>query len=618
MRIYIDIDDVVTETARMLCVFADELFGRKVAYENVFAFDVRDSFSLDDAQTARLMSRAHSEEALASYPETPGASATIISWMAAGHDITFVTGRPAMTHEGTCRWLEAHGLGGIPVIHVDKFGRELAAMFKSCDYVVTLDDFLAMRFDFAVEDSPIGLGHLARIPGCRVAVFNRPWNAKTAMPSDAFHRCADWREVDELMNETCELISEEPRPRTALADDLRAELMQRALDPSDCIRLTLSRHQGLGPAKESVRPVAMGGATVWQRERTQGKQIVVRNFAAGAEAEGAIAELLDATGAREYHLAAAKGDLHVRITRKGRALVSRGKAQGAAAAAPAPHDRAKDTPLSRFDSAALLRIIGLADASGAIRASMRGKYDQINAFLAEVDALLADNAPDAARTFRILDCGCGRAYLTLSVCRYLQCVHGMDVAVCGVDRNESVIATCREMAASLDMARAAEFVAADLADFAPQGRPDLVLSLHACDTATDLAIATGIRLGAPLMLIAPCYQHDLQKQLKTDGPSRALMRHSILRERFADILTDAFRAQILRVCGYRTRVAEFVSPEATARNIILRAAKGLKPGQAQAVAEYLDMKDEWRVSPALETILGERLTKFFGRVETAR
>lgn len=201
MRIYIDIDDVVTETARTLCTVADEMFGRKVAYHDVFAFDLSKSFSLDGDQIALLMARAHSPAALASYPETPGAAETIRRWAASGHDMTFVTGRPASTHDGTCHWLDAHGLGGIAVIHVDKFGRELGAMFHSPDYVVTLDDFLAMRFDFAVEDSPIGLGHLARIPGCRVAVFDRPWNAETPMPSPLFRRCASWLQVDAYLRE---------------------------------------------------------------------------------------------------------------------------------------------------------------------------------------------------------------------------------------------------------------------------------------------------------------------------------------------------------------------------------------------------------------------------------
>jgi hypothetical protein len=118
-----------------------------------------------------------------------------------------------------------------------------------------------------------------------------------------------------------------------------------------------------------------------------------------------------------------------------------------------------------------------------------------------------------------------------------------------------------------------------------------------------------------MMLVAPCCQHDLQKQLRPDGASRALMRHAILRERLADLLTDAFRAQALRVCGYRTTVAEFVSPEATARNVSIRAVKGLKPGQAQTVSDYLDLRDEWRVTPAIEMILGDRLTRYFGRVE---
>lgn len=201
MRIYIDIDDVVTETARTLCGIANEMFGRTVAYRDVFAFDLRVSFSLDNAQIARLMERAHSPEALAAYPETPGACAAIRRWGEAGHALTFVTGRPAITHEGTCRWLEARGLGGIPVIHVDKFGRELGAMFNSLDYVVTLDAFLKMRFDFAVEDSPLGLGHLARLPGCRVAVFDRPWNAATPLPSPLFRRCASWDEIDAYLRD---------------------------------------------------------------------------------------------------------------------------------------------------------------------------------------------------------------------------------------------------------------------------------------------------------------------------------------------------------------------------------------------------------------------------------
>lgn len=202
MKIYVDFDDVVTETARRLCGIAHEMFGRNVAYDDVFEFDLRKSLSLDDAQVGALMERAHSEPDLAAYEETPGATATLAAWLAGGHDVTVVTGRPSSTHDGTCRWLERRGLGSIPVIHVDKFGRELAVMFNSRDYVVTLEDFYRMRFDFAVEDSPIALGHLARLEGCRTAVFGRPWNAGTKMPTPAFRRCADWGDVDAFFRET--------------------------------------------------------------------------------------------------------------------------------------------------------------------------------------------------------------------------------------------------------------------------------------------------------------------------------------------------------------------------------------------------------------------------------
>lgn len=205
MRIYVDFDDVVTETARLLCDLAHEMFGRNVAYDDVFAFDLRKSLFLSDDEVGTLMSRAHSDEILAAYEETPGATETLAAWMALGHEITVVTGRPSLTHAGTCRWLEARGLGAIPVVHVDKFGRELAAQFHSKEYVVSLEDFYKMRFDFAVEDSPLALGHLARLDGCRTAVFGRPWNRNEALPAGDFRRCANWREVDAYLRQTSKL-----------------------------------------------------------------------------------------------------------------------------------------------------------------------------------------------------------------------------------------------------------------------------------------------------------------------------------------------------------------------------------------------------------------------------
>ncbi len=402
--------------------------------------------------------------------------------------------------------------------------------------------------------------------------------------------------------------------RTALDAALADEFRRRVLAEPGCVKFTMIRHQGLGPQRESLKPVSLRGEVVWQAEQFNGRQVTVRNHAAGPEAEAALERLIGATGAREYHFTATTGDLHVRITRKGRALVSRGKpvAEGAAAT-PRAHDRGKDQPLGRFDSAPLLRVLGMTDGRGEICAGMRGKADQINAFLRELDTLLDEEKRDASRPLNIVDCGCGRAYLTLSAYCYLTRCRGLSVAVRGIDRNAALIAAASKMADDLDVADDVQFMTADLADCKPDIAPELVLGLHACDIATDLAIARGVARRAKYMLVAPCFQHDLQKQIGDGGPMRALLRHGILRERLADLLTDAFRAQILRILGYRVRIVEFVSPEATARNIMLRAAFGVRPGLPAAVDEYLDMRDAWRVTPELERLLAAHLASFLSR-----
>ena len=145
----------------------------------------------------------------------------------------------------------------------------------------------------------------------------------------------------------------------------------------------------------------------------------------------------------------------------------------------------------------------------------------------------------------------------------------------------------------------------------------MVVSLHACDTATDEALAKGVEWKSRFIISAPCCQHELQKALGQTGADVAafagVLRHGILRERLCDMLTDAFRAMILRILGFKTQVVEFVSPDATARNILLRAEFGVKPGQGGAVSDYLNLRDYWRVTPWLETRLGEMLEKHLTR-----
>ena len=414
----------------------------------------------------------------------------------------------------------------------------------------------------------------------------------------------------------------------ALADEIRARTFGDGF-----MKIVQTVRRNGKTFRISMRPVAIGGETRYQAEMVDDGAVRVKNFDADGAAAG-LEEIISQKGVRDLHLMTSSGDLHVRVTRKGRVTATR-SAEMARPAKVMPHDRVKKTPLTSFDSAALLRATGLADADGRVRASQRGKYDQVNEFLRVIDDVLGDAKPEGR--FTVVDCGCGKAYLTLALCMYLAEARGFsDVRVIGVDRREDVVAAAAKTAEALGLDGRALFVRADLESFSlgafrPHGaeadasaeRADMVVSLHACDTATDEALARGVEWRARYIVSALCCQHELQKTLgrgvgAAAGPQRAfagVMRHGILRERLCDILTDAFRAQILRILGFRTQVVEFVSADATARNILLRAEYGVKPGQSGVVGEYLDLRDFWQVKPWLETRLAAVLAKHLERYE---
>ena len=407
--------------------------------------------------------------------------------------------------------------------------------------------------------------------------------------------------------------------RGELEAKLAAELRARVFGDG-FMKIVQSVRRNGRTFKIAMRPVEIGGECRYQAEMTDDGQVRVKNFDRDGAAAG-LEEIIAQRGVRDLHLMTATGDLHVRVTRKGRVAVSR-SAEMARVATVQPHDRVKKTPLTSFDSGVLLRVIGLTDGEGKIRASMRGKYDQVNEFLKVIGDLLKDVKPEEGRPFTVVDCGCGKAYLTLSLYAYLTRVLGFkNVCVIGVDRREDVIASAEGMAKQLDAGEQVRFAASDLESFdlATFGltRADLTLSLHACDTATDEALAKGVEWRSRYIVSAPCCQHELQKTLSRpdDAPAAfaGVLRHGILRERLCDILTDSFRAMILRILGFKTQVVEFVSPDATARNILLRAEFAVKPGQGGTVSDYLNLRDFWRVTPWLETRLSKLLDKHIKR-----
>ncbi len=405
--------------------------------------------------------------------------------------------------------------------------------------------------------------------------------------------------------------------------ELADEIRRRVFGEPGFMRITQVVRRGGEVFRVSLRPVEIRGEKKYQGEMFDEGRTKVKNFDLDAAKNG-LEEMIAQNGVRELHLITASGDLHVRVTKKGKVLQSRsGKLARQLDEAPA-HDRAKNVPLNAFHSATLLRVLGISDADGKIKASMRGKYDQVNAFLRVIDETLPDDpvtraarrrggdsgeAADSPPEVNIVDCGCGRAYLTLAALMYLTDVRNFTVRVCGIDRRHDVITDARRMAADLDLGERAVFIEGDIDTAELPFEPDLVVSLHACDTATDAAIARAVEWKSHYLLCVSCCQHELHRAIKTDSPMQGVLRHGILRERLADLLTDTFRAQLLRIMGYRVQVMEFVSRDATARNILLRAESTVKKGLGAAVSEYLELRDFWQVKPWLETRLGEPLAK---------
>ena len=196
MRIYVDVDDVLCETAAHLCELAAREFGRHVAYADVFQFDLQKVFGFSDADMRRFMLRAHEPDSILSHAVTPDAPEGVRALRAAGHAVEIVTGRPAASHAATAAWLAAAGLAGFPVSYVDKYGRAAHYARNPGDPpTVPLDELLARRYDVVIDDSPAVLRHLATAwPATRIFVYDRPWNRAYPLAPN-MTRVAGWPEI---------------------------------------------------------------------------------------------------------------------------------------------------------------------------------------------------------------------------------------------------------------------------------------------------------------------------------------------------------------------------------------------------------------------------------------
>lgn len=197
MRIYVDFDDCLCETARAFSKLGAEMFDRNVPYEEIRFFELDKSFSLNDEQFEQFMIRGHQPDVLLSYEETPGASAVINEWIACGHEVSVITGRPFSAYEPSRQWLDHHGLQEVPLYCFNKYGRD--SFIKNSDFSLEPEAFYRMKFDYAVEDSPKAFRFFSHLPELRVLVIDRPWNQECAFPNERYTRCFDWESIRKIV-----------------------------------------------------------------------------------------------------------------------------------------------------------------------------------------------------------------------------------------------------------------------------------------------------------------------------------------------------------------------------------------------------------------------------------
>jgi SAM-dependent methyltransferase len=379
------------------------------------------------------------------------------------------------------------------------------------------------------------------------------------------------------------------------------------------------RQRGSAPPwrRVELRPVDLKAGRRLQVTAYDDTQAHTRNHRPGEEAATAVDGLLDLPFGN-WHVETAAGTLQLRVTKKGEALVH-AAAGPDAREAPAPgdtgHDRVKPRLLPEDDP--VFRALGFTDQQGRVKPSRQAKLRQVEEFLRDL-APVVDEAvaagrvhrPTPERPLRLVDLGCGNAYLTFAAHRFLTQVRGYPVHTTGVDVKQQSREHGTEVAAALGLEAEMTFLTSDIGTAVLDGQPDVVLALHACDTATDDALARAVTWDAPVVLAAPCCHHDVAAQLRratTPAPYSSLTRNGILRERFADTLTDAMRASVLRLLGYRVDVIDFVASAHTPRNTLLRAVRTGARRPAGAAEELDELTRTWGVHPKLAELLSDRL-----------
>ena len=377
------------------------------------------------------------------------------------------------------------------------------------------------------------------------------------------------------------------------------EVQQAITGNEHFVRAVLSgRRRNTNPEHEriDIRPVQLKVGIALQVSFSDGRQMTSKNYSSDQLPFNEFVE----SGYANFHVELEGETLALIISKKGEPLFSKSKNSSTR---DLSHDRSKKRLLEPSDP--FLREVGIADNNGIIKPSKMDKYKQVEEFLRLLiptlnDAISAGHIkkPSESHPLRVVDLGCGHAYLTFATHQYLRSA-GIPVNVTGIDIRPASRDRNNAIAKSLGIEESISFLAEEISATSIN-EADVAIALHACDTATDDAIAWALNREVPLTLFAPCCHHDIQAQMKVaPEPWSLVTRHGIMRERLGDLITDSLRIQLRKLHGYRVDAIEFIGGEHTPRNLMIRAVKTGAEPEFGELERYQSMISMWGVTPVL-------------------
>lgn len=363
----------------------------------------------------------------------------------------------------------------------------------------------------------------------------------------------------------------------------------------------LRRKDGEASPKTIIRPIQLKNGLHYQFEYHFANKVTHDNIPEG-QASVRMIDLLQ-ENYRQALLKTTEADVQLLFNKKGKAAVLTKPPTGNARGANLQHNRQKQRVLEEGKAAPFLVELGIMTKDGLVHAKKQDKYRQINRFLEMVTDVLAYLPTD--RELTIVDFGCGKSYLTFALYHLLAIEQQRKINVIGLDLKADVIAFCSELAEKLHYDKL-QFLVGDIADYEELQAADMVVTLHACDTATDAALAKAVNWGASVIMSVPCCQHELFRQVSNDVLS-PILSQGLLKERFAALATDAARGTLLEVLGYKVQMLEFVDPEHTPKNLLIRAVRSEQQQQPSVKKweQYEQFRQFLNISPSLEQMLSQ-------------